>query len=259
MIVFLDENRLDVNASFSATSATVATFSSLYDNDLGTKVVSIGSNDSTPEEWYISFSSAVSFNRIFVGNHNIKAGTIWYSTDDGANYNNFSNIIAWSDNTASHNYFEFSEVTGVTNIYILMTTTQTADAQKYIGQFRAFSEIGEVQENPVEFEHEYTETAAINTTANGGIVKTSFGERFRARLLFQGANTTDMTLFRALKDRILPFYVYPCGGVTTYDQEGFRVQDMHFVNWTGNYKPSLRGNFSLLDIGTDIEMMLEET
>ena len=64
-----------------------------------------------------------------------------------------------------------------------------------------------------------------------------------------------MTLFRSLKDRSNPFYIFPGGGVDK-TQEGFRLRDMFFVNFINNFTPELKSQ--LFDIGTVLNMEISE-
>jgi hypothetical protein len=260
-IKFLKENKIDDDKSFSFTSASATLKSYLYDNDLNTKLISIGSDDVTPEVWIVTFATPITFDRACVFGHNIKSGNFQYSDDNQGSWNDFSAAISWSANSTTNNYYEFNEVSGVTDIRLTMNTTMVVDAQKEVAQWRVFSEEATIETNPISFDHFYEDRSVTHGTAKGGCVHVSNSgtkDKFRVKMRFDDAGTTDMTTFRTLKNRNDAFYIYPCGGDTTHpgiDQEGFRIQDMYYVNWINVFRPSIR---EVLGIGTDITMQLWE-
>jgi len=253
-VKFFKDNVLDENATYSFTSANTSLSKYLYDNNLDTKLTSSGSDDLTPEVFLITFSSAKTIDRIFVGNHNIKSGKIEYW--DGAAYVDFTNdAISWSANTANHNYFTFDSVS-TERIRLTMDTTQTADAEKYVGQLRAMEEIGEVQTNPSKVKFTYRKHQKKHIVSTGGNVQVVFGEKYQAMFYFSDANTTDITLFKTLNDNNAAFYVYPGGGDTSITEYGFRIQDMYLVNYVNDFAPNLKNN--LFNIGQRITLVLHE-
>ena len=246
-------NKITSGATFTFTSANTAFSSYLYDNRRQFKLTSIGSNDATPEVWIIDFGVSTTIDRIYIDNHNIKSGDLKYW--DGAAYVDFSSAISWSANAEATNYYEFNSVS-TAKIRLTMNTTMVVDAQKFVGELRAFVETGTVSVNPASNDFEIAEKSQINYVSDGGSIRVSFGEKYHADIMFSDANAADMTLFRTLKDSDDPFYFFPCGGITTYDQEGFRLRDMYLCNWINSFKPSLKSD--LLGIGTSIRMELAE-
>ena len=251
-VKFLDENRIDNNGTFAFTSASASLSSYLYDNNRLTQLASIGSNDVTDEVFQVDFAVDKTFNRIFVDNHNIKAGKVEYW--NGAAWVDFSTAIAWAANTDTSNYYEFDSVT-TGKVKLTMNTTQVVDDEKVVGQFRCFEELGTVVTNPSSMQPEFLESSVTHEMAGAGSLFVSFGERYQSVFEFTDAEAADMALFRSLKNRGLPFYVYPSGGLTTRTQEGFRVQDMYYVNYVNNYRPIVKAN--IFGIGTSLTMQLK--
>ena len=251
-VKFLDENRIDNNATFAFTSAATALSIYLYDNNRDKQLVSSGSNDATDEVFQIDFAVDKTFDRIFVDNHNIKAGKVEYW--NGAAWVDFSSVIAWSANTDTSNYYEFDSVT-TGKVKLTMNTTQVVDAEKVVGQFRCFTELGTVVVNPSSMQPIFAESSVLHNMEGAGSLYVRFGERYETVMNFMDSADVDMTLFRALKNRGLPFYTYPSGGLTTRTQEGFRTQDMYYVNYINNYSPTVKAN--IFGIGTALSMHLK--
>ena len=251
---FLDVNLIDEDGTFTFTSADTSLAEYLYDRNRNTQLQSSGSDDVTDEIWDIEFTGSTPITRIHIGNHNIKAGKIEYW--NGAAWTDFSSAIAYSGETDTSHYHEFDSVS-TTKIRLTMNTTQTVDAEKVVGQLIATTEIGEVATNPSRFDFGFKEIGVKHTASDGRVVNvTHRTDAFEADLVFSDASTADMTLFRTLKDRKQPFYLFPCGGVSTYTQEGFRIRDLYWVTITNDFKPKLKGN--LLDIGTVYAMEVSQ-
>jgi len=253
---FLGTNQLDgSNTSYSFTSASATLSTYLYDYDFNTKLTSSGSDDVTPEVYTASFTSTITIGRIFVANHNIKSGNLQYSDDNQSSWKDFSTAISWSANTDTYNFYEFNEVSGITDLRLTMNTTISANAEKYVGQLIASSEIGELAANPNGLEFEYAENSRIHPTSKGGATYVQFGQKAHMTLSFTDASDADVTILRTLKQRRNPFWVYLNGNDTTKTQEPFRTQDMWLVNYINPYRPNIKNN--VVGIGTmiDVELM----
>lgn len=253
LVKFYDKNRINSGGTFSFTSALAANASFMYDNDSKTKLMSSGSDDATPEVWTITFDRATAFNRIFIQGHNIKSGKIEYY--NGSTYVDFSTPIAWSGNTVTSNLFEFNSV-NCTAIKITMDTTMIANSQKSVMGVKVFSQLGEVSNNPKEAKTDMPDAAKELKTSNGGVVFVYFGEKYKIKLSFDRASVADMALFRDLKERGEPFFVYLCGGIATYVEEGWRPGDMPYVVFTSELSSALNKN--LHDVGVKIDITMSE-
>jgi hypothetical protein len=249
-IKFFKHNIVSGNNLFSFTSADSDNANYLYDDNLSRQLVSVGSNDATPEVWVITVGGGKSFDRIFIGNHNIKDGLIEYW--DGAAYQAFSPSVNLSSNAESNSYFEFTEVESL-QIRITMNTTIVADEEKSVGQFRLFSEIGTVIDNPVSANPTFDESTSNFFVDDRGNRNVFYGSKYSSNLRFDNAFDTDLALFRTLKDLNASFYVYPSGGIDR-DEFGFRLEDMYLVNYVNAFSYELPSN--LFDVGVIISLEL---
>jgi hypothetical protein len=256
-IKFYTSNNININSSFSFTSASTILAKYLYDNNYLTKLTSSGSNDSTPEVLIITFPTVVAASSIFIGEHNIKSGNIKYSDNNQGSWKDFSTAIAYTNNTDTFNYHEFNEVQNITDLRVTMNTTQVVDAEKYVSQLRLINLFGELITQPFNVEFAYRENSFFHNLSDGGNVYVQFGRKASIFLHFDDSDNTDVSLFRGLKDYFSPFYVYLNGGDSTQVQEPFRVQDMFLVNYINEYAPNIRKK-SLLNAGTEIDVELQE-
>ena len=252
-VKFFDTNRINSQCTFDFTSAEVSRADIIFDNDNSNRLFSNGSNDSTPEVWEIGFSSAYDITAVAVFNHNIKSGNIQYF--DGADWQDFAPRIVWSGNDQPNNYFEFTRVL-TRKIRVTMETTQTPDAEKYVGQLRALNSLGDLEKNPTEVTPKLNPKDFDYTTANGGSVYGIAGIKYQATVKFNNTPEADQTFLVNLKIRNKPFYFYPCGGTGQTDLT-FRLDDMYLVNFTGAVAPKLAGK-NLFGIGIDTSITLKE-
>lgn len=254
-IKFFDTNVINADATFTFTSATTSLASFLYDEDRSTRLTSSGSNDVTDEVFTIEFASAKDIDRIHIENHNVKDGNIQYW--NGAAYVDFSPAISMSSNTATDNYYEVASVS-TERIRFTMNTTQTANAEKFLGNWRAMEQIGEVNANPETFKFSFEDAKVLHTTGKGRTINVTFDNtNFTAELDFSDANDTDIALFRTLKDRTDTFYIYPGGGNTTYTQEGFRIRDIYRVTFSNSFEPEIKAQ--ILGLNTRLIMELRKS
>lgn len=239
-VKFYSQNLINADTTYSLTTANTSLADNLYDNDNNTVLSSIASSDSVSEIWTFTFSGSQGLDRIFIANHNIGSGKLEY--DSAGSWADFSTPITWTTTSATDtNYYEVNSIT-TTKLRLTMDTTQSADEQKQVGEFRAFSELGEVAYNPQKGDPRFDEASRNFTTDDNSSVYVYFGDKFRTKLQFDNAEQADLELFRSLKDRRTPFYVYLNGGDTTSSiyEEGWRFQDMYLVNYVNNYEYKLQ-------------------
>jgi len=254
---FYTQNSIDVNGTYSFTSSTESLANYLYDNKYATRLTSSGSDDVTPEVYIVTFSSATTASAIFLGYHNFKNFTIDYSDDSQSSWTNFSSAISETTNIANYNFYEFTEVAGITDLRVTANTTQTTDVEKVLGQLRLINLLGEVSANPFSIENPYDENSLLHGLSDGGNVYVQFGRKIHIIINFDDATEADLVIFRTLKDRFAPFFIYPNGADSIKTQEPFRVQDLFYVNYINSYTPNIRSSF-LLDIGSEISLELLE-
>lgn len=252
-IKFFSDNKINEDCSITCTSANTVFLPYLYDNKRTTRLTSISSNDATPEVWTITFNGAISFDRIFIDNHNIKSGTLQYW--NGSTYVDFSSAIAWSANSSSTNYYEFNSVT-TTSIRLTMNTTITTNDEKRVGSLLVLTEIGTLQDNPVSMPINFIDRKSESENVEGGSILTLFGRKFYTEMELSDAGATDMSLILTLKDYATPFYVFPCGG-TAQLEVGFRLQDIYLVNFVGDLD-DITLNGDVYGLGQSITVRVKE-
>lgn len=252
-VKFFKKNNIDSDATFTLTTALTANAKYLYDNNRSRKLISIGSSDGTDEIWQIDFATTKTIDRLYVDNHSLKDADIKYW--DGGAYVDFSTPVSWTNNTTSSgSYFEFDSVSTTS---IQVSAVNTIDGgEKYIGQLIATEEIGTMEANPTEWAFEFDESSINHINALAGSVYVFFDSKYIASMNFSDANDADVAILQSLKDLGDPFYIFPCGGITTHTQIGFRLQDIFLVNYINNFKPQLKEN--LLGIGTVIQVDFRE-
>jgi len=131
----------DNDYAFLSGSALVAY---LYDQKRYTAWVSSGSNNLTEEYIEITFKNwqgeAVqrTFDRIIILGHNLKAAQCQYW--DGSAWQDITEGVL-ADNAATDNLLEISSPITSYKFKIKMTTTQIADAEKYIGEIKVCATI----------------------------------------------------------------------------------------------------------------------
>lgn len=148
-IKFFEPNMtLAVNGgSITASTGQVATPYAIDRNNF-TYWRSVSSNDTITETLEVDFPSMITIDRLLFLDINWKGFTVKY--DVAGTWTNFASVIgidggistitetAFADNTA---YYEFTQVT-TGKILISITTTQTANQEKYVSQIIATKEIG---------------------------------------------------------------------------------------------------------------------
>ena len=254
---FYDTNELDsANTSYSFTSASSTLSGYLWDNNYNTRLISIGSDDVTDEVWIFSFTSAITIDAIYLGNHNIKSGNIQYSDDNQGSWNDFPTAISLSNNSDTYNIYTFTETSGITDIRFTMSTTMSANAEKYCGQFRAFSLIYEMLSNPATDDFEEDENSRLHRLGDSGSVYVYFDGKYHNIFTFSDATDAEILQLKTLKDNKRPFYIFPGGGDTSITQYGWRIEDMFYVNYVNKFAPKLKNN--ILGINSVIEVEVLE-
>ncbi len=251
-VKFYKPNQIDSDSTFTFTSADTDNALNIYDNNNLTKLLSSGSDDSTPEVWTIEFGSSRSIDSIHITNHNIKTGTLKYW--NGASYVDFSTAISWTANADTANYYSFNSV-ATTKIQLTMNTTIVVDAEKQAGELRAMQIIGTVERDPSKSDPQFPEKSKKYTTDDNSSIYVFFGAKYKTKMKFNNATENDLTLFRSLKDLGQSFYVYPAGGEVTTTEEGFRTQDMYLVNYINPFRYKLqKGHLTGVGVKIDLEL-----
>jgi hypothetical protein len=249
---FYDKNRVNKDATYAFTTADTDTASILYDGIRSRQLTSVSSADGVAEVWEITFDQARDIDTIMLFNHNFDTFTIQYKNGGAAT--DFSPAISESSFTETDTIYE---VTSQTCTAIVVSCSNTQDTgEKLLGLLYAFELLGTVENNPTGERPERAESANEVTVDTGGIRKTVFGRKWRAKYDWKPASDNDQTLLRSLSERNEPFYTYPSGGVGQ-DEWGYRKYDLFSSVYANEYKPRLRSE--LFDVGVDISVEFRET
>jgi hypothetical protein len=201
---------------------------------------SVGSDDITTETITITTPADITFNRILLIDHNFEEFIIDY--DDGG-FTAFTSVVGldgalgggisettFADDTA---YYEFDPVT-TSIIRIRAVMTQTVDAEKFLGQFIATTELGTMVGFPITVTPN-KRSSRIKTLINGLVSVSKSIETFDTTIDFETYSTTatfnvDFDLIYKLWDRENPFIIWPSGGKRgtssfQYAVRGYRLLD----------------------------------
>lgn len=219
---------------------------------------SVGSNDSTTETLTITLPSAVSLSRLFLLSHNFKAFKVKYGAGAGTDFTGVKGLDSYADNkidvtnfARSSAYFEFNAVT-TNRLIVTITTTQTANAQKYLNQIIATNEIGTLQGYPVLNDIELDRGIQREQAISG---------RFHVQKGFEAVGfdlslrtypkQADIDLLESLHLREDPFLVWLCGGKPDQfriKQRGFRLEDLYQMQVDQSMKNSYDKNIYIMGV-----------
>jgi hypothetical protein len=201
------------------------------------KWISSGSDDSTIETLVVTLPNPVEISRLFLIDHNLKAFTIKYGAMAGSNFSNVVGLDSYSDSkiqltacARNASYFEFTPVT-TDRLILTMTTTQTANAEKYLNQFIVTNELGTLEG--------YPKINGVTLDRNARREEAISG-RFQMQKSYEVAGfdlslstypkQDDLDLLDSLHEREEPFLCWLCGGLPDQfrlKQRGFREKDLY--------------------------------
>lgn len=243
-IKFFDQSYclLKDGSSITATTGNSAANYAI-DRNVYTYWRSVGSDDTITETIEVTFDVSRTISRILLLDHNFKDFNVKY--DVAGVWTHFSSVIgldgskvnitetAFADNTA---YYEFSSVT-TTKIQINVLKTQTVDAEKYISQIIATTELGTLNGYPEISDISLDKNDRVSKTISGRVVVQKSEESVSFSLDFKdypvrSPYTSDINLMMDLFDRDDPFMVWLCGGrrgtqYFRYTLRGFRLKDVY--------------------------------
>ncbi len=246
---FFEPNLAIDNTSGITASSGTSSEDNIIDPDQTVVWQSVGSDDMTTETITITFSTAITLDRLFFLNINWKEFQVKYNTS-----NDFSNVkdldtsggsaIDVTNYDKDMAYFEFTEVSSVSNIVITVDTTQVADAQKYLGYFIPTVEIGTFSNSAqgkifFTFDNNQKRAKAINQ-------KFFIQKQQRTARATAIVNNTfvqaDYDLIYNLSTRINPFLLWACGGLPDSSfairPEGYGLRNVYKMQVNNDFKPA---------------------
>lgn len=218
---------------------------------------SVSSNDTVTETITITFDSDKTINRLLLLDHNWKSYNVKY--DVSGVWTHFASVVGVNGVTQSNitetvypydsSYYEFTEVT-TGAIQIEVTTTQVADAQKYINQIIATKEIGTLVGYPEIKGGKLSRNSREKQMLSGKYLTLKSEESFMVDLSFSNyprSLSADVDLIFSLYDLETPFLVWICGGRTGSDYFGkqlrtFRLKDVYQVQTAAEIDPDYSQN-----------------
>lgn len=217
-----------------------------------------GSADSGNTTLELAMGDQISFTRILLLNHNLKAYTIKWWDSVNELWQDFNTPIAEANFTEASSYYEVEE-TFSSKLQIVITGTQVADQDKIIRQILVTSELGEFQ-TEVDVEPVFDQNISTRKFVSGkNFVSKSPGAMELAISMSSTKRDSDLTLIETLRKVYGGFHVWLCGGTTSqfpYLREGYRKEDIYFMAINSNYSPRWRdGRFKS---GTIIDFKMVE-
>jgi hypothetical protein len=217
---------------------------------------SVSSSDLTTETLTITFSESITIDRLLLIDHNWKAFNVKY--DVAGTYTHFAGVTGISgsktnitETTFAYDtaYYEFTPVT-TTSIQISITSTQVANAEKYISQIIATVELGTLQGFPSITNLTLDRNARVKEMLSGRTLTLKSEQSFEVSLDFRNYParlSDDIDLIQSLYDREENFLIWLCGGRqgSTYFKHtipGFRLKDIYQVQTATPFRPSYSDN-----------------
>lgn len=239
-IKFFKKNEMS-DGSPSATSGDAAA-KFILDLDVDTYWTSVGSSDSETETITINFGSSKTIDRVLLLDHNFKNFSVKYLS--GSSYVAFANVIGIGGTSLSgitettfskdSSYYEFDSVT-TSAIQISCLSTQTTNAEKYLSQAIATSELGTFVGYPEVSKIDLSRNTRSKKTLSGrfSVQKSQQTLGYSIRFRNYPSSTVynvDVDLAITLFESEDPFLIYPCGGRYesqhfSYQLPGFRLRD----------------------------------
>lgn len=233
---------LEKDGATASASSGNSGASNILNPNTETYWVSSGSNDLTTETIEIEFASAL-ISRILLLDHNFETFDIQY--DSSGTWTDFASVVgiggslaSISESTFSENgaYYEFDSVT-TTKIRIRCSTTQVADAEKFLSQVIVTEEYGTLLGWPkiksTEFDRNIRkiETLSGYLSVQKSLEIPAFDISFEDYPASSDYNA-DFDLMVSLHLLEVPFLVWLCGGRSgspyfKYTLRGWRLIDVY--------------------------------
>lgn len=244
-----------VSADDTFTSSHGSTFiDRMYDRDKRSFWVSSGANDDatemTMEIVFYEGDNAVdrAIDRCIILNHNLKDPTIEYW--DGDSWETFA---TGSTLTTANNIFTSTERT-CSKVRIRCSTTQVADAEKYMGEVifcKVQQDIGiELSSYTPVWRQISREVMSADGTLNRSVIKHSQyrSEKYEAKAQIRFMTTTLLETMRRIKDSGVAFLWQP--------ESTSQIDEIYLVHWIGGFRWRYASDYK--GAGVILEMDLKE-
>lgn len=224
---------------------------------------STGSSDAVTEEIEIEFDTDMEINRLFLVDHNWKSYTAQYW--NGAAYANFSTTISESTFAYDTSYHAFNTVT-TNKIKITVTTTQTANQQKYLCQAIVTKELGTMNGYPKVNGLTVSKNSRVQKMLSGKVAvqkseeSASFTLSFETYPTYSSEFKADLDLMFDLFEMDDAFIVWLCGGqfdnsMFGYRLRGFRLKDVLTVQIVDDISQSYMDNVYINPVSFEVRFV----
>lgn len=264
-IYFFDKNVIDlsntaISFGFTVTDGTATDTGESLSNNIRdrknwTGWATTDSNDAANTTVEIDFDDT-DIDSIFIVNHNLKAFTLKY--EDGG-WQDFSTPISETTNTETTNFYEFNSVnTG--SLQLIITGTQVADDDKFVGQIIVTKKIGQFQNHWVISNPALDRARAVKKTLSGKTFVTRKTGGFRMGLESKNVEVdADLDIVETIFDTSEGVLVWVNANDNAQfrtDRIGYRKEDIFLMTATNDYNPEWANGF--YNQGTNIKLNLAE-
>jgi hypothetical protein len=258
-IIFFEKSKCDISNPNVVTTASQGDDYADYilnrNNDI--KWVTTGSVDADNTTIEVDMVDENPISDILLVNHNFKSFKVEYW--NGSAWTTFSTPIDQTTNTASTNRFSFTEVS-TTKLKLTVRGTQTANEDKYLGQFIATRLIGQLSTWPTIKKPVHSRNKQSSPMLSGKEFIAENVGGFSVDLAIKIlSDATDLAVIEELFDSNEGFLVWLCGGDEsqfTTARKGYRLQDVYLMKCKNDYTPELYKG--LYKSGYKIDLNLEE-
>lgn len=257
---FVDLSRTDV--TITVTDATATNTGQAYidfvrNRNNRSSWLTTGSNDAANTQLDIEFADEKDITDIILVEHNFDSFTIQYW--NGSSYVDFSTPINQSGVTDTTSNFEFTKVS-TSRVRIIITGTQTPNAEKRLAQLYIVQKIGQGQlEAFPQIDPVHNTNKRVNRLLSGKVNLVESVGALRIRLSVANWKiANDISIIEDIYFSRQGFHVYLSGGdeaqfaVPTI---GYRKQDIYFVRAVNDYNPIFTRNYQT---GYNLTIDLEE-
>lgn len=254
--------------TIAATSGDIVSANAIDKNPI-TFWTSVGSDDTTTETLIQTFPET-QIDRLLFQDHNFKEfvseywnGSSWTAFTDVVGIDGPRSGISETDFADDTAYYETALVT-TTGLRTQVTKTQVPDAQKFITQIIATTEIGTLQGFPTIKAPAHSRNSRVKPMLSGKVLVQKGIDSFAVTLDFDRYPTSlvaDLDLAMSLFDEEDPFLVWLCGGrrgasYFRYTPRGMRLKDIYLMQLTKDVKPELLSGVYINPVS--IQLTLEE-
>jgi len=257
-IRFFYKNKLDISNDVAVLTASQGNdFVDYVRNRSNTTAwVTTGSVDADLTQIDVDFVDLINIDFILLIKHNLKAYTIQYW--NGASYVNFSTTIAETVNTETTTFHQFTEVF-TTKIRLIIQGTMVVDSDKYLFQFIASTQRGQLNAWPIIKSPKVSRNKVRSKLISGKeAIKEQSGSftcQLQVKLL---RNAADLSLIEGLYDANTGFLVWLSGGDETQFSSpriGYRKQDIYLMKCSDDYQPEWYKGFYTTGIVVGIDLV----